>query len=228
MCPLDDVKKMKKNERGSFDFRNYGNIEIVRWNDNSAVTAGSNAYGVQPIGSAKRWIKGKGKQNIQKSTVIAAYNRGMGGVDLLDRALSNLRSVIRRKKWYWPLVINAINISFVYSWRLFRIVSGETIPYRKISDGKLWVPWSDNQTHASSVLILVQQRLTKWLMKWDMMGWVIIPSAAQFGNALVVGKVAEIHVRSANEAYTSKYVFRFSMKIDNTTTLFSQLVLYCL
>ena len=229
MCPpLIDVKKMKKNESRSFDFRNYGNIEIVRWNDNSAVTTGSNAYGVQPIGSAKRWIKGKEKQNIQKPTVIAAYNRGMGGADLLDRALSNLRSVIRRKKWYWPFFINAINISFVYSWRLFRIVSGETIPYRKISDGKLWVPWSDNQTHASSVLILVQQRLTKWLMKWDMMGWVIIPSAAQFGNALVVGKVAEIHVRSANEAYTPKYVSRFSMKIDNTTTLFSQLVLYCL
>ena len=54
MCPLVDVKKMKKNERGSFDFRNYGNIEIVRWNDNSAVTTGSNAYGVQQIGSAKR------------------------------------------------------------------------------------------------------------------------------------------------------------------------------
>ena len=45
---------MKKNERGSFDFRSDGNIEIVRWNDNSVVTIGSNAYGVQPIGSAKR------------------------------------------------------------------------------------------------------------------------------------------------------------------------------
>ena len=55
MCPpLIDVKKMKKNESRSFDFRNYGNIEIVRWNDNSAATTGSNPYGVQPVGSAKR------------------------------------------------------------------------------------------------------------------------------------------------------------------------------
>ena len=46
-------KKKKKNERGSFDFRNDGNIEISRWSDNSVVTIGSNAYGVQPIGSAK-------------------------------------------------------------------------------------------------------------------------------------------------------------------------------
>ena len=70
---------------------------------------------MQPIRSAKRGIKGKGKQNIQQPAVIAAYNRGMGGVDLLDRALSDLRPVIRGKKWYGPLVINAINIAFVYS-----------------------------------------------------------------------------------------------------------------
>ena len=53
-CSLVDVKKMKKNKRGSFDFRSFGNIEIVRWNDNSVVTIGSNAYSAQHIGSAKR------------------------------------------------------------------------------------------------------------------------------------------------------------------------------
>ena len=129
-CPLVDVKRMKKNERGSFDFKSSGNIEIVRWNDNSVVKIGSNAYGVQLTGSAKRWIKGKGKQNIQHPAVIAAYNQGMDGVDLLDRALSNLRPVICGKKWYWPLVINDINIGFIYSWRLYRTVSGETIPQK--------------------------------------------------------------------------------------------------
>ena len=49
----------------------------------------SNAYGVQPIGNGKRWIKGKGKQNIQQPAIIAAYNREMGGVDLFDHALSD-------------------------------------------------------------------------------------------------------------------------------------------
>ena len=37
-CPVVDVKKMKKNERVSFDFRSDGNIEIVTWNDNSVIT----------------------------------------------------------------------------------------------------------------------------------------------------------------------------------------------
>ena len=55
-----------------------------------------------------------------------------------------------------------------------------------------------------------------------------MPSAAQLGNVLFVGKVAEIHVRSANEAYMSKHVSRFSMKSDNTMTLLPQHVLYSL
>ena len=53
----------------------FGNIKIVRWNNNSVVKIGINAYGVQPVGSAKRWIKGKGKQNIQQPAIIAAYNQ---------------------------------------------------------------------------------------------------------------------------------------------------------
>ena len=92
-CPLVDVKKMKKNERGSFDFRNDDNIEIVIWNDNSVVTVGSNVYGVQPIRSAKSWIKGKRKQNIMQPAVIAAFNQGIGGFDLLYHVLSDLRPV---------------------------------------------------------------------------------------------------------------------------------------
>ena len=54
----------------------------------------------------------------------------MGGVNLLYHTLYDLRPVIHRRKWYWPLVINAINIASVYSWRMYRIVSCETIPQK--------------------------------------------------------------------------------------------------
>ena len=43
---------------------------------------------------------------MNQPTVLASYNKGMAGVDLLNRALSDLRHVIRGKKWYWTLVIN--------------------------------------------------------------------------------------------------------------------------
>ena len=71
-------KKKKKNERRSFDF-NDGNIEIARWNDNSVITIGSNAYGVQLIGSAKRSEnrkkeKRKGKVTIRSHFYCSMYH----------------------------------------------------------------------------------------------------------------------------------------------------------
>ena len=118
-CPMIDMNQMKRKERGSYDCRSDGNIEIVRWNDNSFVTLGRNEYSVEPVGTVKRWVKGIRKINVNQPAVIAAYNQGMGGVDLVDRALSNLRPLIRGKKWYWPSLISALNFTFVYSWRVF-------------------------------------------------------------------------------------------------------------
>ena len=50
-----------------------------------------------------------GKSKVNQPAVISAYNQGMGGVDMLDRAFSDLRPVIRGENWSWPLVINTLN-----------------------------------------------------------------------------------------------------------------------
>ena len=127
-CPLTPINDMKKSERGAVDYRSSpDNIEIVRWTDNSVVTVGSNSYGVEPLVHAKRWVKGKGRINVQQTSVIGHYNRGMGGVDLVDRALPDFRPVIHGKKWYWPLLVNALNIGFLYCWRIFRIIADDAI-----------------------------------------------------------------------------------------------------
>ncbi len=39
------VMKKKEKERGSFDFRSEGNLEVVRWNYNLVVTLVSNSVG---------------------------------------------------------------------------------------------------------------------------------------------------------------------------------------
>ena len=49
--------------------------------------------------------------------LIHLYNKGMGGVDLMDRLLSSYRPMIRGTKWYWPLFINGLNITIVAAWR---------------------------------------------------------------------------------------------------------------
>ena len=43
----------------------------------------------------------------------------MGGIDLLDRLISQYRPTIQAKKWYWPLFVNCIEILTVVAWRLY-------------------------------------------------------------------------------------------------------------
>ena len=42
----------------------------------------------------------------------------MGRVDVMDRLLGSYRPMIRGKKRYWLLIINAINVSVVAAWQL--------------------------------------------------------------------------------------------------------------
>ena len=39
-CPVKRIAEMKILEKGAFDYRSSGPIEIVRWNDNSVITLG--------------------------------------------------------------------------------------------------------------------------------------------------------------------------------------------
>ena len=45
----------------------------------------------------------------------------MRDVDLVDRALSDLRPNFNGKKWHWILIINGLNLGLVYFWRLHQL-----------------------------------------------------------------------------------------------------------
>ena len=75
--PLIDMKQMKRKERGSYDYRSDGKIEIIWWNDNLVITLENIAYSVEPLGTVKRWIKGIAKSNVNQPALITAYNQGM-------------------------------------------------------------------------------------------------------------------------------------------------------
>ena len=99
-CPLKCVKEFKKMDRGEYQYFTSGDqIELIRWNDNNVATIDSNALSVEPVGNVKRWKQGKGSVNVSQPHAIKAYNKCMGGVDLVDRALSDLRPNFNGKKW---------------------------------------------------------------------------------------------------------------------------------
>ena len=56
-CPVQSADTMKKQPRGTYDYRydQAGCLSVVRWNDNSVVTLASNFVGVNPQCVARRW-----------------------------------------------------------------------------------------------------------------------------------------------------------------------------
>ena len=95
-CPLPSADDMKKKPRGSYAFKSDGDIELVRWNENNVVTLCSKALGLEPIGQAKRW-KGGQFVNIDQPCEIKHYKYCTGGVDFVNRALSDYRPEISPK-----------------------------------------------------------------------------------------------------------------------------------
>ena len=102
-----------------------GTVKQWKWGKGSVnvsqplvTTIGSNALSVQPVGTVKQWKRGKGSVNVSQPHASKMYNKCVGGVDLVDRTLSDLRPSFSGKKWYRSLIINALNLGFVYCWRL--------------------------------------------------------------------------------------------------------------
>ena len=58
-------------------------------------------------------VKGYSQREKKKISCVQPFwfyqcNQGMGGVDLLDKFISQYRPTIQAKKWYWQLFVNYI------------------------------------------------------------------------------------------------------------------------
>ncbi|VEN53474.1 unnamed protein product [Callosobruchus maculatus] len=97
-----DSNIMKKQQRGYYDYIKIEgtNIAFVKWNDNILVTFCSNAAGVNPLKSVKRYSQKEKKFiQVQQLNVVKLYNRNMGIiVDRSDQSISLYRTGIRGKK----------------------------------------------------------------------------------------------------------------------------------
>lgn len=120
-CPLKESKEIKKQNRGALDKISTKEFSVVKWNDNRVVCMASNFENVEALGKTKRWCHIKKKKiEIDQPSMIANYNANMGGVDSLDRYLSQYRPKIRGKKWWWPFFANTVNMAVIAAWRIKR------------------------------------------------------------------------------------------------------------
>ena len=89
---------MKKKTRDSYGYPCNGEIFVCKWHDNSIVNIASNHFTHEPVYRIKRRVRGQGTIEVTQPNIIRSYNKGMGGVDLMDRLLGSYRPMIRAKK----------------------------------------------------------------------------------------------------------------------------------
>ena len=77
-------KILKKKERGAFDYCSDGKVYVAKWHDNSIVTIASNWENHEPVHKVRRRVKG-GEKQVPQPHLVHSYNKGMGGVNLMDR-----------------------------------------------------------------------------------------------------------------------------------------------
>ncbi|KAF9413284.1 hypothetical protein HW555_008450 [Spodoptera exigua] len=127
-CPLITSKLLKKKERGAVDYRTtHDNTFIIaKWHDNNIFSIASNAVGINPKQSDKRFSQSE-KRNIviEEPHMVSIYNKYMGGVDRSDENISHYRIGIRGKKWYMPLLTHMIDLAEHNAWQLYKINHGK-------------------------------------------------------------------------------------------------------
>lgn len=54
----------------------------------------------------------------QITHIFQNYNKGMGGIDEIDKSISLYQIGTHGKKWWWVLVIYMINMAIANAWRI--------------------------------------------------------------------------------------------------------------
>jgi hypothetical protein len=128
-APFTPVTEMKKRLRGSTSKVASQGFMVagVRWMDNSVVTVLSNCDKMAVADEVKRFNR-KTKEHIKIKRVdaIKAYNEEMGGVDYLDRGISEYRIGIRGKKWWFPHFSNIVSTMMFAAFKLFKLGNPES------------------------------------------------------------------------------------------------------
>uniref|UniRef100_A0A3Q3E559 PiggyBac transposable element-derived protein domain-containing protein n=1 Tax=Labrus bergylta TaxID=56723 RepID=A0A3Q3E559_9LABR len=132
-CTMMDEKELKKNGRGSMNFRvNQENNIVVRWYDNKAVNLISSFVGTEPVGNVKRWDR-KSKTHIMvpRPAIVETYNKFMGGVDLLDMLSALYKFSFRSRRWYMYIWWNTVTVAVINAWNLYRRDQKKLNPKKK-------------------------------------------------------------------------------------------------
>nr|XP_054928570.1 piggyBac transposable element-derived protein 2-like [Dermacentor andersoni] len=137
-CELKSDKELKKEGRGSHDFKitEEEDVVIVRWHDNGPVNMISTLVGVGNPTKVKRWSdSAKEHVDLACPQVIAEYNKFMGGVNKLDFLMSLYPLYTRTKKWPVRVISHFISFAVCNSWiEYIRDANEDALPRKEVKD----------------------------------------------------------------------------------------------
>lgn len=114
-------KDLMKRGRGACDYRSAEGVIAVKWFDNKCVNLLSNACGIMPLSSVKRWSKESWpKTAIPCPSVIPAYNEHMGGIDLSDMLVHLYKTQAKSRRWYTPPFGYILDLCIGNSWLVYK------------------------------------------------------------------------------------------------------------
>ena len=87
---------------------------------------------MDPVGTIGRYSRVAAKKvDVTCPNLVKRYNRGMGGVDLMDSSVANYRVSWRKKKWWWPIFSWSLSVQAVNAWRLRQRFTRNKDPFLK-------------------------------------------------------------------------------------------------
>ena len=131
--PLKSKKEVMKKStlRGSSEAVYFEDQVCCVWKDNKPVYAASNIHSASTGHHiATRYSREQHKDlEYPMPDLLNYYNKGMGGVDLLDGSIKLYYPAYRSKKWWFPIYTWSLAASAVNAWRLRMKVTGDKEPY---------------------------------------------------------------------------------------------------
>jgi hypothetical protein len=103
--PIRDKREIMKKtvERGFTDILYKEDMVLAAWKDNKAVYVASNRHPATTDATCRRFDRMNRKFiDVPQPFLIGQYNKGMGGVDLVDQMTACYRVSFHQKKWWFP------------------------------------------------------------------------------------------------------------------------------
>ncbi|XP_028171696.1 piggyBac transposable element-derived protein 3-like, partial [Ostrinia furnacalis] len=133
---LKEDRQMKTEGRGTTQVlvNRKRDLALTKWYDNKGVTLLSTIHAAEPMDTCRRWCKAqKTYVEVQRPTVVKAYNTNMGGVDLADRLLSVCPNRYRTVKWTQRVFNHMIDLALSNSWLVYKSHRvAQRVPTRQI------------------------------------------------------------------------------------------------